>query len=171
MLLFSTFHKSIRIQQLCVQQIPNSEFEILLNVRSNLLLFQTVEEVSVIKSSPETVIDLDDEVIHHDILVIGGGLAGPGYALELSKYADTAVVTKVHHLRSHSVAAQGGVNAALSANDSWEKHAFDTIKGGDYLCDRNAVRILTELAPSLAITLMRQRSSENRGDEKIEKKG
>ena len=79
-------------------------------------------------------------MITHDIIVIGGGLAGLRSALEAHfRGADVAVLSKVHPLRSHSVAAQGGINAALGSEDSWEKHALDTVKGSDYLADQDAV--------------------------------
>ncbi len=83
----------------------------------------------------------------HDVLIIGAGLAGLRAALAASEKADVAVISKVHPVRSHSVAAQGGINAALGEEDSWEKHAFDTIKGSDYLADQDAVEVLCREAP------------------------
>ena len=84
------------------------------------------------------------EVLSHEVLVIGGGLAGLRAALAASvKGVEVAVITKVHPLRSHSVAAQGGINAALREDDSVESHAYDTVKGSDYLADQDAVMILT----------------------------
>ncbi|MBV9027220.1 MAG: FAD-binding protein [Candidatus Eremiobacteraeota bacterium] len=84
----------------------------------------------------------------HDVLVLGAGLAGMRAALEAARNgADVAIVTKVHPIRSHSSAAQGGVNAALGEGDSWESHAFDTVKGSDYLADQDAVEIMTQEAP------------------------
>jgi succinate dehydrogenase / fumarate reductase flavoprotein subunit len=62
--------------------------------------------------------------------------------------ADVAVVTKVHPIRSHSSAAQGGINAALGEGDSWESHAFDTVKGSDYLADQDAVEMMCREAPA-----------------------
>lgn len=88
------------------------------------------------------------ELLSHDILVIGGGLAGLRAALEAKRAGrDVAVLSKVHPLRSHSVAAQGGINAALGnaptpEKDTWENHAFDTIKGSDYLADQDAVEVM-----------------------------
>ena len=88
------------------------------------------------------------ESISHDVLVIGGGLAGLRAALEIKKTGrDVAILSKVHPLRSHSVAAQGGVNAALAnanvpVKDTWERHAFDTIKGADYLADQDAAELM-----------------------------
>ena len=87
----------------------------------------------------------------HDVLVVGAGLAGLRVAIELAETHDVAILTKVHSLRSHSVAAQGGINAAMGENDSWETHAFDTIKGADYLADQDAVEILTREAPRAVI--------------------
>ena len=86
--------------------------------------------------------------LSHDILIIGGGLAGLRAAIEAKRTGcDVAILSKVHPLRSHSVAAQGGINAALGnapapVRDSWENHAFDTIKGSDYLADQDAVEMM-----------------------------
>ena len=88
------------------------------------------------------------ELLSHDILIVGGGLAGLRAAIEAKKSGrDVAILSKVHPLRSHSVAAQGGINAALEnaptpTKDTWENHAFDTIKGSDYLADQDAVEIM-----------------------------
>jgi succinate dehydrogenase / fumarate reductase flavoprotein subunit len=87
-------------------------------------------------------------IADHDILVLGAGLAGMRAALEAARNgADVAIVSKVHPLRSHSNAAQGGINAAISEEDSWESHAFDTVKGSDYLADQDAVEIMCREAP------------------------
>jgi succinate dehydrogenase / fumarate reductase flavoprotein subunit len=84
----------------------------------------------------------------HDVLVLGAGLAGMRAALEAARNgADVAIVTKVHPIRSHSSAAQGGINAAISETDSWESHAFDTVKGSDYLADQDAVEVMCQEAP------------------------
>ena len=84
----------------------------------------------------------------HDVLVLGAGLAGMRAALEAARDgADVAIVTKVHPIRSHSSAAQGGINAAISETDSWESHAFDTVKGSDYLADQDAVEVMAQEAP------------------------
>jgi len=84
----------------------------------------------------------------HDVVVLGAGLAGMRAALEAARLgADVAIVTKVHPIRSHSSAAQGGINAAIGEGDSWESHAFDTIKGSDYLADQDAVEVMVREAP------------------------
>lgn len=90
-------------------------------------------------------------MIDSDVLIIGGGLAGLSAALHTDPGIKVAVISKVHPLRSHSVAAQGGINAALGNNpdgrdDSWEKHAFDTIKGSDYLADQDAAELMCRTA-------------------------
>jgi succinate dehydrogenase / fumarate reductase, flavoprotein subunit len=86
-------------------------------------------------------------MFQHDIIIVGGGLSGLRAALSV-KSADVAVISKVQPLRSHSIAAQGGINAVLAANDRWEDHAFDTIKGSDYLADQDAVEVLCRDAPA-----------------------
>jgi succinate dehydrogenase / fumarate reductase flavoprotein subunit len=88
-------------------------------------------------------------IIDHDVLVLGAGLAGMRAALEAARNgADVAIVSKVHPVRSHSNAAQGGINAAIGEGDTWESHAFDTIKGSDYLADQDAVEAMCREAPS-----------------------
>jgi succinate dehydrogenase / fumarate reductase flavoprotein subunit len=82
------------------------------------------------------------------VLIIGAGLAGQRAALAAAQEGATvAIVSKVHPVRSHSVAAAGGINAALNPEDSWESHAFDTVKGSDYLGDQDAIEIMTREAP------------------------
>ncbi|MGD1010235.1 MAG: FAD-dependent oxidoreductase [Candidatus Aminicenantales bacterium] len=90
-------------------------------------------------------------MITFDLLIVGGGLAGLGAALSADPRLKVAVISKVQPLRSHSVAAQGGINAALGNNpagkeDTWEKHAYDTIKGSDYLADQDAAELMCQLA-------------------------
>lgn len=98
-------------------------------------------------------------MIDHDVIIVGGGLAGSRAALEIVRTNPSlsiAVVAKTHPIRSHSVAAQGGMAASLKNvddTDSWEAHAFDTVKGSDYLADQDAVAILTQEAPDVVIDL------------------
>ncbi len=84
----------------------------------------------------------------HDVLVIGAGLAGQRAALAAAEQGvSVGIISKVHPVRSHSNAAQGGINAALNPGDSWESHAFDTVKGSDYLGDQDAIEIMCREAP------------------------
>ncbi len=84
----------------------------------------------------------------HDVLVIGAGLAGQRAALAAAEEGvSVGIVSKVHPVRSHSNAAQGGINAALQEGDTWESHAFDTVKGSDYLGDQDAIEIMCREAP------------------------
>ncbi|MEK6276601.1 MAG: FAD-binding protein [Actinomycetota bacterium] len=84
----------------------------------------------------------------HDVLVIGAGLAGQRAALAAAaEGVSVGIISKVHPVRSHSNAAQGGINAALDPDDSWESHAFDTVKGSDYLGDQDAIEIMCREAP------------------------
>jgi len=86
-----------------------------------------------------------------DVVIVGGGLAGLRAAMALSGLK-VAILSRVHPLRSHSVAAQGGINAALknmpdAAGDSVEQHTYDTVKGSDFLADQAGVATLCEQAP------------------------
>ena len=94
-------------------------------------------------------------MIEHDVLVIGAGLAGMRAALSASRSGvNVAIISKVHPVRSHSNAAQGGINAALTdRGDDWRDHAYDTIKGSDYLADQNAVEIMAQEAGEELISL------------------
>ena len=91
-----------------------------------------------------------------DVVIVGAGLSGLRAGLELSTQWNTAVVSKVYPVRSHSGAAQGGINAALGnleigKNDTPKRHAFDTIKGSDYLADQNVVMFMCEQAPKIVV--------------------
>ena len=90
-----------------------------------------------------------------DVVIIGSGLAGLRAALELGVDTRVAVVSKVFSTRSHSGAAQGGIGAALGneEEDNWKWHAFDTIKGSDYLGDQDAIEIMAQDAPRVVYEL------------------
>ena len=98
-------------------------------------------------------------MLEHDIIIVGGGLAGCRAAVEIARTdpsLNVALVAKTHPIRSHSVAAQGGIAATLKnvdSSDSWSAHAFDTVKGSDYLADQDAVEILAREAPDVVIDL------------------
>jgi succinate dehydrogenase / fumarate reductase flavoprotein subunit len=91
----------------------------------------------------------------HQLIIVGGGLAGLRAAVEAKQEGiDVAILSQVHPGRSHSGAAQGGINAALANNpdshdDNPEKHAFDTVKGSDYLADQDAAFQMTSDAPGV----------------------
>ena len=103
----------------------------------------------------------------HDVLIIGAGLAGLRAAVEATRLGlDVAVISKVHPVRSHSNAAQGGINAPLTdRGDDWEGHALDTIKGSDYLADQDAVEIMSSEAGDAVIELERMGVIFSRGDD------
>jgi len=91
----------------------------------------------------------------YDVIIVGAGGAGMRAALESSKGARTAVLTKLYPTRSHTGAAQGGMCAALAnvEEDNWEWHTFDTIKGGDYLVDQDAAEVMCKEAIDAVIDL------------------
>ena len=90
----------------------------------------------------------------HDVLIIGAGLAGQRAALAAAQDgASVAIMSKVHPVRSHSVAAAGGINAAISVDDDWRSHAYDTVKGSDFLGDQDAIEIMCSEAPGEVMNL------------------
>jgi succinate dehydrogenase / fumarate reductase flavoprotein subunit len=90
----------------------------------------------------------------HDVIVVGAGGAGLRAAIAADEQgADVAIVSKLHPVRSHTGAAEGGINAALREGDSWEDHAYDTMKGSDYLGDAPAIETLCKDSPEDTIKL------------------
>jgi succinate dehydrogenase / fumarate reductase flavoprotein subunit len=90
------------------------------------------------------------EKLEHDIAIVGAGLAGlraATAAAEVSDKLDIAVISKHHPLRSHSVCAQGGTGAVMREKDSFDLHAFDTVKGSDYLADQDVAEFFVRQAP------------------------
>ena len=106
-------------------------------------------------------------MLEHDVLIIGAGLAGMRAALSAKEQGvDVAVVSKVHPVRSHSNAAQGGINAALTdRGDDWRDHAYDTIKGSDYLGDQDAISIMCQEAGDEVIAMEHMGAIFNRDEE------
>jgi succinate dehydrogenase / fumarate reductase flavoprotein subunit len=84
-----------------------------------------------------------------DVLIIGAGLAGQRAAIAAAETgASVAILSKVHPVRSHSVAAAGGINAAINPADDWRSHAYDTVKGSDFLGDQDAIEAMCREAPA-----------------------
>src|SRR5207253_2201657 len=91
-----------------------------------------------------------------DVLVIGGGAAGLRAAIaaaETERSLRIGIVSKVYPMRSHTVSAEGGAAAALRPEDSWETHAYDTIKGSDYIADQYVVETFVREAPTEVVRL------------------
>ncbi len=98
------------------------------------------------------------ETLAHDIVIVGGGAAGLRAAIAASRVSDglsIALVSKVYPMRSHTVSAEGGAGAALGPDDSPDLHAFDTIRGSDYLADQDAVEAFVAEAPGEIVQLER----------------
>ena len=103
----------------------------------------------------------------HDVLVVGAGLAGMRAAIAAHRAgANVAMMSKVHPVRSHSNAAQGGINAAMrGAEDSVDSHVYDTVKGSDYLGDQDAIEFMCAEAPQEIINLEHMGVIFNRDEE------
>ncbi len=92
----------------------------------------------------------------HDVVLVGGGGAGLRAAIaiaETNPRLNVAVVSKVYPMRSHTVSAEGGAAGAIAADDSLDEHAYDTISGGDWLCDQDAVEAFVREAPQELLRL------------------
>src|SRR5438093_4059711 len=92
----------------------------------------------------------------YDVLIVGGGLAGIRAAIaavEANPRVRVGLISKVYPMRSHTVSAEGGAAAALGPGDSYENHAFDTIKGSDYLADQDVVEAFVREAPTEIIQM------------------
>src|SRR6184192_2763887 len=96
------------------------------------------------------------DVSSHDVLLVGGGGAGLRAAIAVSESnpkLSVAVVSKVYPMRSHTVSAEGGAAGVIAPDDSFDEHAYDTISGGDWLCDQDAVEIFVKEAPEELLQL------------------
>jgi fumarate reductase flavoprotein subunit len=96
------------------------------------------------------------KTVAHDIVIVGGGAAGLRAAMACAEVSDAlsvALVSKVYPMRSHTVAAEGGAAAVVGEDDSLELHAFDTIRGSDYLADQDAVEAFVAEAPGEIVRL------------------
>ncbi len=96
------------------------------------------------------------DVTNHDVLLVGGGGAGLRAAIAVSEVnpkLNVAVVSKVYPMRSHTVSAEGGAAGVIKSGDSLDEHAYDTISGGDWLCDQDAVEAFVKEAPEELLRL------------------
>ena len=96
------------------------------------------------------------ETLTHDIIIVGAGIAGLRAAIaaaEVNNKIDVAVISKVYPIRSHSVCAQGGTAATLREGDSYDLHAWDTVKGSDFLADQDVVEFFIKQVPREVVTL------------------
>ena len=96
------------------------------------------------------------DVSSHDVLLVGGGGAGLRAAIAVAEFnakLSVAVVSKVYPMRSHTVSAEGGAAGAIAQDDSLDEHAYDTISGGDWLCDQDAVELFVDEAPKELLRL------------------
>src|SRR6516165_7616819 len=98
------------------------------------------------------------DISSHDVLLVGGGGAGLRAAIAICESDPTlgvAVVSKVYPMRSHTVSAEGGAAGVVKHDDSLDEHAYDTISGGDWLCDQDAVEVFVKEAPIELLQLER----------------
>src|SRR2546421_2383203 len=96
------------------------------------------------------------DISYHDVLLVGGGGAGRRAAIavaETNPNLSVAVVSKVYPMRSHTVSAEGGAAAVIKSGDTLDDHAYDTISGGDWLCDQDAVEAFVQEAPEELLRL------------------
>src|SRR6266851_1082639 len=96
------------------------------------------------------------DVTTHDVLLVGGGGAGLRAAIAVSEFnpnLKVAVVSKVYPMRSHTVSAEGGAAGVIKSDDSLDEHAYDTISGGDWLCDQDAVEAFVKESPQELLQL------------------
>ena len=96
------------------------------------------------------------DVSSHDVLLVGGGGAGLRAAIAVAEFnskLSVAVVSKVYPMRSHTVSAEGGAAGVVAADDSLDEHAYDTVSGGDWLCDQDAVELFVDEAPKELLQL------------------
>jgi len=96
------------------------------------------------------------ETFTHDVIILGGGIAGLRAAVAAAEGSDTidvALISKVQHIRSHSVCAQGGTAAVFNEEDSYDLHGWDTVKGSDFLADQDVVEFFVRQVPHEIIQL------------------
>jgi fumarate reductase flavoprotein subunit len=96
------------------------------------------------------------DISSHDVLLVGGGGAGLRAAIAICESDPTlgvAVVSKVYPMRSHTVSAEGGAAGVVRPDDSLDEHAYDTVSGGDWLCDQDAVEAFVKEAPEELLRL------------------
>jgi fumarate reductase flavoprotein subunit len=96
------------------------------------------------------------DISSHDVLLVGGGGAGLRAAIAVSEsdpQLNVAVASKVYPMRSHTVSAEGGAAAVIKPDDSLDEHAYDTISGGDWMCDQDAVELFVKEAPEEMLRL------------------
>src|SRR5467141_4811991 len=98
------------------------------------------------------------DISSHDVLIIGGGGAGLRAAIAVSEVnprLNVAVVSKVYPMRSHTVSAEGGAAAVIKPGDTLDEHAYDTISGGDWMSDQDAVEAFVKESPEELLRLER----------------